>query len=197
MASFSATPSAPYDFDTSSPPQVRSNTYHLDQTGNNNEWALPHGWKVAHRDTDGRLYYWNMTTGQSSWSHPLAATTPSNYHGSRSSTLFPNTNPLSAADQADLERRQRLMETPQNAHRRPDSHNCCAVFSCLVFPPLGIFALIHSMMTYRSWSNGRYGDSHDHSRQAYNFAWWAIAIFVAFLIYRFVWRDGTPWNIFD
>lgn len=176
---FVASPSAPYDFDTCPPPQVQSNTYHLNQSGNN-QWALPPGWKIAHRDTDGRMYYWDMTTGQTLWSHPLAVGTE----------RPPNFNP-------SLEHTRRFMETPENASKRPDSHNCCAVFSCIVFPPLGLFALIHSIMTYRSWSQGRYGDSHDHSRQAYNFAWWAIAIFIAFMIYRFVLRDGTPWNIFD
>ena len=89
------------------------------------------------------------------------------------------------------------METPANASKRPDSHNCCAFFSCMVFPPLGIFALVHSFLTYRSWGEGRYGDAHDHSRQALNFAWWAIAIFIGYLVYRCFFRDGAAWNFFD
>lgn len=195
--------SAPADYDLSPPPPVQSSTYHLNQSGNN-EWSLPPGWKIAHRDSDGRMYYWNMSTGQTTWCHPLAPTGNGNGRNTTSpSPLFPfmnntNTNSLSPADQADIIRKRQLMETPANASKRPDSHNCCAIFSCIVFPPLGIFALIHSILTYRSWGEGRYGDSHDHSKQAYTFAWWAIAIFVGFVVYHFILRDWNwDWNFFD
>ena len=81
-------------------------------------------------------------------------------------------------------------ETPMTASKRPDSHQCCAVLSCLVFPPLEIFALVHSIMTYRSWNQGNYGNAVDHSRQAYIFAWWGVAFFVVYVVYRFF-ADGT------
>ena len=101
-------------------------------------------------------------------------------------TFFPNSfgGMISSADRADMERKTRTIESPASASRRPDSHQCCALASCIAFPPLGIFALVHSLMTYRSWSQGRYGDAHDHSKQAYQFAWWGIFVFLAIVVYR-------------
>jgi hypothetical protein len=154
-------PEAPKDYEMDPPPQSSSNTYHMTQHGHSN-WDLPSGWKIAHRETDGRMYYFELGTGKTSWNHPLAG--------------------------QDVVRNQAGgvgLETPYNASRRPDSHQCCAVFSCFVFPPLGIFALIHSIMTYRTWSQGKYGDSYDHSKQAYNFSWWAVAIFLGFVFYQY------------
>ena len=167
----------PPDYETKSAPKSTSNTYHMTQAGNSN-WQLPPGWKVAHRETDGRMYFFELATGKTSWNHPS----------------------IQAQKTINGEIASSIAESPATASRRPDSHQCCAVFSCLVFPPLGIFALVHSIMTYRTWSNGKYGDAFDHSRQAYNFAWWAIAIFLGYVAYRFFFGDGGGWeglNIFD
>ena len=161
----------PVDYETEPAPQSSSNTYHMTETGNSN-WQLPSGWKIAHRQSDGRMYYFELASGKTSWNHPYARD---------SDTVGPHA---------------RYQETPATAGRRPDSHQCCAVFSCLVFPPLGIFALVHSVMTYRAWSRGKYGDAFDHSRQAYNFAWWAVAIFLGFVAYHFF-VDGPGWNGFN
>ncbi len=166
-------PKAPKDNESESPPKSTSNTYHMTQTGHIN-WQLPSGWKVAHREHDGRMYYFELATGKTSWNHPFAL--PDN-------------------DGVNLngDRNRAEVETPFSASRRPDSHQCCAIFSCVVFPPLGIFALVHSIMTYRSWSRGKYGDAYDHSRQAYNFAWWAVAIFLGFVFYQYF-IIGNGWN---
>ena len=40
----------------------------------------------------------------------------------------------------------------------------------------------------------------DHSRQAYTFAWWGVAIFVVYVVYRFFADSPGGWdglNIFD
>jgi len=167
---------APKDYESEPAPRSTSNTYHMTQTGSLN-WQLPSGWKVAYRETDGRMYYFELASGRTSWNHPLAPEMPKTANGA---TIIP--------------------ESPATASRRPDSHQCCALFSCIVFPPLGIFALVHSVLTYRSWSKGKYGDAFDHSRQAYNFAWWGVAIFLGFVAYYFFFGDGPGWealNIFD
>lgn len=150
------------------PPKTTSNTYHQSQTGNNN-WTLPPGWKVAHRETDGRMFYFELSTGKASWNHPSV--------------------PYQMPSQQSLGT-QSLPESPMTASKRPDSHQCSAVFACIVFPPLGIFALIHSILTYVCWNKNQYGNAYDHSRQASNFASWSILIFVAFGIYHFF-KDGV------
>lgn len=165
----SSAPQAPKDYETEAAPQCSSNTYHMTQTGHSN-WELPSGWKVAYRESDGRMYYFELATGKTTWNHPLAPTDNVDKNGIRVG-----------------------LETPSTASRRPDSHQCCALFSCVVFPPLGIFALVHSIMTYRSWSRGKYGDAYDHSRQAYNFAWWAVAIFLGFVFYQYF-IVGNGWD---
>ncbi len=170
-----SSPRAPLDNDPSPPPMSSSNTYHLTQTGNAT-WELPPGWKIAYREHDGRMYYFELATGKTSWSHPFASLVDPEGSGGRGSFVS--------------------VETPQTASRRPDSHQCLAAFACFVFPPLGIPALIHSFLTYRAWSRGRYGDAYDHSRQAYNFAWWAVALFVAYVIYRIFWDGGPGWEFF-
>ena len=55
-------PQEPVDNDLSLPPPVTSQTYHLNQTGST-QWALPPGWKVAYRESDGKMYYWEVASG--------------------------------------------------------------------------------------------------------------------------------------
>jgi len=163
-------PKDPFDYEADLPPKSSSNTYQMTEN-QTMKWTLPPGWKVAYRETDGRMYYFELVTGKTSWNHPLSPLSPTHTNTPR-------------------------QESVAMASKRPDSHQCCAVFSCIAFPPLGIFALVHSILTYRAWSKGKYGDAFDHSRQAYSFAWWAIAIFLAFVAYR-VFIDGPGWEIFN
>jgi len=170
------------------------------------QWALPPGWKTAHRKSDGRIYYWQLSTGTTSWSHPSAILSPSERLQERPTAT---TNFLTAIGfikkpvlggttpgMVDGDGRRRTMggvgsESPNTAYRHPDSHQCCACFSCLVFPPLGICAVVHSVLTGRRWSEGRYGESHEHSRQAYNYAWWAVAVFLAIVLWQYLVVDGN------
>ena len=164
----------PKDYETDPAPQSSSNTYHTTQSENLN-WQLPPGWKLAYRENDGRPYYFELATGKTSWNHPHA---PPDTEQKGKRNMYGGVG----------------METPATAAKRPDSHQCCALFSCVVFPPLGIFALVHSTLTYRAWSKGKYGDAYDHSRQAYNFAWWAVAIFLGFVTYHFFFGGGPGWD---
>lgn len=127
-----------------------------------------------------------------SWAHPLASISGSSTNNNP--TFFPNSfgGMISSADRADMDQRSKIVESPANASKRPDSHQCCALFSCIAFPPLGIFAMIHSCLTYRSWSQGRYGDAHDHSNQAHQFATWAIIVFLAIVVIRTFFPE---WNL--
>jgi hypothetical protein len=52
--------------------------------------------------------------------------------------------------------------------------------------------MIHSTLTYRSWSQGRYGDAYDHSKQAYQFAQWGIIVFLGIVVIQTFFPE---WNL--
>jgi len=225
-----AAPHPPTDYEVGPPPPITSDIYHQHQSecsknnNNNNiahqqqrqQWALPHGWKTTHRKSDGRIYYWQLSTGTTSWSHPSAPLSPSEQLQERpttSTTRFltaigfikpsPHNPTIGGRQQLNQtttttggigdggKRTMGGFESPNTAYRHPDSHQCCACFSCLVFPPLGVCAVVHSVLTGRSWSEGRYGESHEHSRQAYNYAWWAVAVFLGIVCWKYFLVDGN------
>ena len=217
------------------------------------ELALPSGWTTAARAQDGRMYYWNVATGETRWEHPGVSmkdarpppqsSSSSNYRSGgvgcnveKSSDLcgFRNENvigetiekgvrkqlgrechvmdrnicsqaqtyqsptkdndinalheystPNGNAKSPLKQRSPLLQDTPTNANLRPDSHQCCAVISFFAFPPLGCCAVFHSCMVDRAWSQGRYGDSVNHSRQSYNYAWFGVVVFIVGIIIIF------------
>ena len=173
------------DFDQSPSPIVDSGTFHQQD-----QWTVPPGWKSATRESDGKLYYWEVATGRTSWTHPFA--TVGLNPTAASTDTFLKQNLTSRFWNSDS-RNTRAFDTPMAASQRPDSHQCCALFSCVLFFPLGICAMIHSFLTDKRWSDGRYGDSVNHSRQAYNYSWWGVFIGVILLIYWFfITGDGFP-----
>mmetsp|Transcript_14859 Transcript_14859/g.17578 ORF Transcript_14859/g.17578 Transcript_14859/m.17578 type:complete len:260 (-) Transcript_14859:554-1333(-) len=235
-------PHPPTDYEVGPPPPIASDIYHQHQSdgfnhNNHNsnthdtpidhglqtehqhqhqqqqqKWALPHGWKTAHRKSDGRIYYWQLSTGTTSWSHPSAILTPSERLQERptaTTTFLTAIGFIKKSEQGGVEgttpgldggsggtRRRTIggggySDSPNTAYRHPDSHQCCACFSCLVFPPLGICAVVHSVLTGRRWNEGRYGESHEHSRQAYNYAWWAVAVFLGIVLWQYLVVDGN------
>ena len=127
----------------------------------NELWPLPPGWIVARHEADGRLYYHEVATGQTSWVNPMAPSDQSN-------------SGIMGRD--GLEFRTNLLDTPMNAARRPDSHQCCAFVSLVLCLPMGIGAMIHSYKVDQSWKAGHYGDAVNHSRQAHNYACWGSVI---------------------
>lgn len=135
-------------------------------------WQLPPGWRVAQHASDGRLFYQEMATGRMSWVHPMAD--QSNI----------SNNDMMEGD--GLDRRKNLLDTPTNASKRPDSHQCCACVSLVTCLPMGICAMFHSHKVDQAWKMGDYGDAVDHSRQAHNYACWGSVIgVVLFLIWWF------------
>ena len=56
-----------------------------------------------------------------------------------------------------------------------------AALSALLFPPLGMCALMHSLKVRKAWEDKRYGDARDHSDQAYNYARYALLFIVCIL----------------
>lgn len=168
--------------------QHRSNGRSAPATYRNNIFAeVPEGWTTAVDPNDGRMYYLELSTGRTSYAHPYAGsgrTLVANFWGSPSSTAT-----------------SLYHETPSDARHRPDNHQCEAVLATVLFPPLGIFALFHSIQVDRCWAMGAYSASLMHSRQAPNYASCSIFIGIIMWIYLLFFRERDfqwpNWNLFD
>jgi hypothetical protein len=155
----------------------------------NELWSMPPGWIVARQESDGRLYYHEVATRRTSWAHPMAKEPNNKGNGPEQGPFRGQLFGSSFSPKGDATggRRTSLLDTPLNAARRPDSHQCCAVFSLLLCLPMGVCALIHSFKVDQAWKEGRYGDSVNHSRQSYNYACWGTVFgILLFLIWWFM-----------
>jgi hypothetical protein len=99
-------------------------------------------------------------------------------------------------------RRRNVMTRKQAAAAaaEPLTHQAFAVIS-LLFPPLGVFAIYHSLKVRPSLSENRFADARYHSEQAYNYAWWSL--FCVGCIFLYIWLgdgdldldfDGFDWD---
>lgn len=179
-------------------------------------WAtLPPGWSTAISAQDGRIYYYEASTGRSSWAHPLAAPTSTMTTASGLDYIPFEQNPpprrwnwfsrrpqnysyeteLNHYSNTDINH-----DTPRNATRRPDNHQCYAMAALVLCFPIGLCALYQSYMVDKSWSQGYYGDAVNHSRQASQYACSGCAIGVCLWIYIFLFDEllrMRDWFRFD
>eukprot|EP00568_Trieres_chinensis_P010329 CAMPEP_0183299228 /NCGR_PEP_ID=MMETSP0160_2-20130417/6017_1 /TAXON_ID=2839 ORGANISM="Odontella Sinensis, Strain Grunow 1884" /NCGR_SAMPLE_ID=MMETSP0160_2 /ASSEMBLY_ACC=CAM_ASM_000250 /LENGTH=240 /DNA_ID=CAMNT_0025461429 /DNA_START=65 /DNA_END=787 /DNA_ORIENTATION=- len=166
---------------------------------------LPTGWEIAFHPADGRMYYVENETGRTSWSHPFSGRGPDpvpryarQSDRSGAGTLGDRWRRWRGSRQSDAinqySYQESMLESPNAASRYPDSHQCCAVFSCLVMPPLGLCALFHSSKVNRAWNEGRYIDAIDHSRQAYNYAWYGVALAICIVLYFWITNNDFDFN---
>jgi hypothetical protein len=155
--------------------------------------CLPEGWTTAVDPNDGRIFYYNNSTGERSFRHP-SAPSEDQYNNSSTKTSanmdkktrfgitqeFPSPPPDASPGGV-------WNEDPSHATRRPDNHQCYA-FAALCFCPLvGTLALYHSIQVDRCWEQGRYGDAVNHARQAPKYAWFGIFIGIIFWIFTIYW----------
>lgn len=176
-----------------------------------NAWGnLPPGWVTAVSPTDGRIYYWEQATGRTSWTHPLAMNSsksmdnqsppPDNRYptpGERSNNSWNSPwrgfswerrNRGIGMEDSGMTRTEYL-DTPFNASRRPENHQCYAVTALILCFPLGVCACIHSFSVDRAWRQGRYGDAVNHSRQATSYACFGCFVGACFWIYWIIWGE--------
>jgi len=147
------------------------------------------------------VYYLEKETGRTSWTHPFAKKSGASQRGGASNGGGGGLRDKFSEwrdgnQQSDGERiahDDRFRDDPRAATGRPDSHQCCAVFSCLVMPPLGVCALFHSVKVGEAWREGRYGDAMDHSRQSYNYAWFGVLI--AIVVFLYFWLRDGDWDL--
>lgn len=91
-------------------------------------------------------------------------------------------------------RRYQRHNKSNNRRQQPSNHMCMAITSTILFPPLGICALLHSLKVNKTYDNERYQDAKYHSDQAYNYAWFGCLCFVIMVICIWL-RDGdADWD---
>lgn len=167
-----------------------------------NDWQkLPPGWTTAYSPKDGRIYYWEKSTGKTSWTHPLATPSPpmdfapdTAQMGQNNSRGFFNRPWNMFSNRAEFH------DTPWTATRRPNNHQCYAMAALVLCFPVGVCAVFQSIMVDRAWSDGQYGDAVNHSRQASQYACFGSFIGVIFWIWFFFFEElvrMTEWFRFD
>lgn len=178
-----------------------------------NQYAtVPPGWTTAVDTTDGRMYYLERTTGRFSWTHPNANASNSNSINTQTAgpgrilnPFHPRSwNPFGRNRQSSSENQQfptdplgNPMDTPLNAKNRPDTNQCYAFASCLLCPPIGLIAIIHSLLCDRAWNQGRYSDAVVHAREAPKYAGFACFVGAIFWIWFIFFREASKVNWFD
>jgi len=103
-------------------------------------------------------------------------------------------------------RMKRKKNNNRNNSRQPPNHLCISIVSTILFPPLGVCALMHSLKVSKAHKEGRYHDARESSDRAYSAACLGILCFI--VIFLSLWlRDGDgkdfdwerikhefPWN---
>lgn len=154
--------------------------------------ALPEGWTTAFDQSDGRMYYWHMPSGTTSFTHPSAADAqavmaPADCEGlstnpvARIARMYSNRNINCMTSQAMTS--AAVIESSLYAHRRPNTHECNACTALFCCPLFGAMACYHSFSVNRKWRQGRYGEAVDHSRQASKYASFATFLGLCFWIF--------------
>jgi len=140
---------------------------------------LPSGWTTATDPSSGSLYYCHVSSGRSSWTHPLLENIDDDDGGGRHVNGGWNTgaaategggfgsNPAGGGKRRFPRRSVGATAPPayhgdgyySNDYGRnvrttgePDRHRCGAFLALWLCPPLGILALYHSIMVGRCWT---------------------------------------------
>lgn len=167
----------------STPPEDKTSV----ATASTQEAVLPEGWSTAVSPIDGRKYYWNQSTGATSWTHPST--------GGAAAAPAPVSSPIitalslgefsgimaarSAAIDKDVETGKTdyaAMDDKGDFHEYDpnqaviNSHRCYSIIAFLLFFPLGMIALCKSCSVVSKYHQGRYKTAHDHSQQTLLFS---------------------------
>ena len=182
---------------------------------------LPEGWEEAVSPVDGRVYFFNPTTGATSWTHPGVegativpgppkadiTTAPSlgDYSGilanrsSMDNRVVTNKSTLTASEApatTDVEAGLYTKMTDYDPAQPIDSHKCYSIVAMILFFPLGVFAFCKSLSTVTKWHQGEYERAHKRSQETLVLS--RISIFIgvffwAYFIYCYFAGPG-PYN---
>lgn len=102
-------------------------------------------------------------------------------------------------------RMKRKKNNNRNNSRQPPSHLCISIVSTILFPPLGVCALMHSLKVNKAYNESRYQDAKKSSDKAYSAACLGILCFIVIFLSLWIREDGKdfdwerikhvfPWN---
>jgi hypothetical protein len=177
---------------------------------------LPPGWTAAVTPGDGRLYYLETSTGRTSWTHPGGApqkmkqpvvvdpSTMSNVVISpqqhqdvvKPSLTIDSGSPSGIMATRTMKSRLSFDSQVLSGSVRPRTHVTFAIVATILFFPLGLFAIVHSMKVNQAWDSGRYSKAVIHSRRVLLFSRLAITIGGIIWMYWFFFA-GPESLIFD
>jgi len=156
---------------------------------------LPPGWETAVHPADGRMYYFEKATGRTSWEHPYFLA------GATATAIVPDVGAESNGEGWNIRRyfsrnKQQAHEdfylphrdNPIYANEKPDTHECNSFLAMILFPPIGLLAVYHTLAVNWSWESGRYGDAINHARQAPKYASLAMCFGIVFWLWFFLLR---------
>lgn len=202
------------------PPADDSNNIGV-STGNTQGANLPPNWSTAVSPQDGRVYYWNSVTGETSWTHPNFTGTlpppPPNDEIRTSLTAVPSMGDASGIMEtrsngtfvdpfvgssgvgdfhAMVDKQHEIGDFHDYDPSKPiDSHRFYSIFAFILFFPLGIFALIQSCAVVSKWKQAKYADAHDKSQQALLYSRISCSIGICFWIYYLFFSGPGPFVI--
>eukprot|EP00537_Pseudo-nitzschia_pungens_P011743 CAMPEP_0172392322 /NCGR_PEP_ID=MMETSP1061-20121228/8491_1 /TAXON_ID=37318 /ORGANISM="Pseudo-nitzschia pungens, Strain cf. pungens" /LENGTH=228 /DNA_ID=CAMNT_0013123145 /DNA_START=92 /DNA_END=778 /DNA_ORIENTATION=+ len=175
---------------------------------------LPAGWSTAVSPIDGRVYYWNASSGATSWSHPNM-TSPPRVAATPSVAAQPTT-PIEMAPslgdysgiiaarssmdkEKDIEVGSSTLTSKTEYAAMTDkgdfhdydpkqavinSHRLLSILALILFFPLGMIAFCRSLSTVTKYRQGRFATAHDHSQQTLLFS--RISIIIGVLMWSYV-----------
>ena len=203
---------------TMSPPSPPADETYVVSVPSTQGEDLPSGWSTAVSPIDGRVYYWNSSTGATSWTHPnfpdsttipppppaKIETAPSlgDYSGiiaARSTMDFDkdievgSSTITTKADYYAMAEKGGFHDFDPN--EPINSHRFYSIVALILFFPLGIFALCQSCNTVSKWKQGRYAEAHDRSQQTLLFSHISCAVGFCFWMYLFFFSGPGPWGL--
>lgn len=194
------------------PPPPSDSTKNGIAIGNKLGANLPPNWSTAVSQDDGRVYYYNVETGDTTWTHPNYFSSPvppppsdngddteRGIAGSPSAvTKAPSMGDASGI--LNARSRDTVSNTggsdfhpmvdkgdygmnDYNPNEPIDSHRFYAIVAFLLFFPLGIFAVCQSCNTVSKWKQQKYAEAHDKSQQVLLFSRISCVLGIAFWVY--------------
>ena len=138
------------------------------------------------------------------YQHPSRFNNPRRPNGSTTTTNTTHSDYESYTDQREQpsygrypwrRRMKRKKNNNRNNSRQPPNHLCISVVSTILFPPLGVCALMHSLTVNKAHNEGRYHDAKDSSDKAYSAACLGILCFI--VIFLSLWLRNGDGKDFD